>query len=274
MRWGQHSWIPKSRRAQVSKSVRMHHLAALLSKNSQQVKIVYKISAECTIYRPKYNIKMQQSRRYFHISRGRLAYLTPTLIKSKHVLLLISLQFQQCHNARIIVFVFKIVFANRFKYPRMHHLQFYFHFFLQFQIVSKPSQYTIYHPCFHFFHTVPNSKYCHNACFRYTVFIYFSAVLNCFKYHQNACFRYTVFIYFSAVLNGFKYRHNACFRYTFFYLFLCSSKWFQIPSQCMLQIHCFSLFVFEFFVVESLHYFKRELFFLAWQMLQNIKLFH
>jgi len=44
--------LPKSRRAWVTKSIRMHHLALLLSKFSLQVKTLYQIATECTIYPP------------------------------------------------------------------------------------------------------------------------------------------------------------------------------------------------------------------------------
>ena len=52
---------------------------------------------------------------------------------------------------------------------------------------------------------------------------------------HNAPFTVLVFKGFSAVQNRFKYRQDAWFRDIFF----CSSKSFQIPSQRMLQRHCF-----------------------------------
>ena len=95
---------------------------SLLSKFSLQLKYrTNAIATECTIWidcfqnvlcKSKYRIKYQQNalsrliafkivsvskfnkhHPYFHISRGMLAYLIPTLIKSKHVLFF-SLQFQ------------------------------------------------------------------------------------------------------------------------------------------------------------------------------------
>ena len=57
-------------------------------------------------------------------------------------------------------------------------------------------------------------------------------------YHQSACFRDIVFIFslqFQIPSECMLQRH--CF-----YLIICSSKSFQIPSECMLQRHCFHFF--------------------------------
>ena len=132
-----------------------------------------------------------------------------------------------------------------------------FHFFGSSKSFQIPPQETIYHPCFHFF-AVPNRlKYHQNACFRDIVFKRFSSVPNRFQYRQNACFRNIVFKTISSVPNRFKYRHNSCVRgimfsttknlqfqivsnivrmhalEALFSCFPCSSKSFQIPSDCM-----------------------------------------
>jgi len=57
----------------------MHHLDSFLLKLSLRFQ---DIASKCNNQRP-----------YFHISKGRLTFLTPTLIKSKHVLFF-SYQFQ------------------------------------------------------------------------------------------------------------------------------------------------------------------------------------
>ena len=76
------------------------------------------------------------------------------------------------------------------------------------KLFQIPSQWTIYHHCFHIF---CNFKSRHNAQFTILGFI-FSAVLNRFKSRHNACLNYIAFIYFSAVSTRLKYHQNACFR--------------------------------------------------------------
>ena len=97
-------------------------------------------------------------------------------------------------------------------------------------------------------------KYRHRKQFTILVFIFF-AVPNRLKYHQNACFRNIVFKTISSVPNRFKYRHNSLLSLfstttnlhfqivsnrvgmhaleALFSCFSCSSKSFQIPSDCM-----------------------------------------
>ena len=70
------------------------------------------------------------------------------------------------------------------------------------------------------------------------VFIYFSAVPNRFNSRYNACFRNIAFICFSAVPNRFDNLRMHALE-TLFSFFLCSSKWFQISSECMRKRHCF-----------------------------------
>ena len=67
-------------------------------------------------------------------------------------------------------------------------------------------------------------------------------VRNRFKYRHNAQFTDIISSFFSAVPNRFKYRNNAQFTILVFIIFCCS-KSFQIPSQCMLKLHCFHLFL-------------------------------
>ena len=154
---------------QVSKSVRLHHLASFLanlfcagqniaSKMFSAGQKTYQLASECNHHRP-----------YIHISKGRLAYLTPgPLDYIKHVLFF-SLQFQvmtECTRKRPCFHYFFCI-SNT---VRMHHVPF----------------------LFSFFSAVTNRfKYRQNACF----IDIFSAVLKCIKYYQNACFRDIVFIF-------------------------------------------------------------------------------
>ena len=139
----------------------MHHLPSLLSKCSLHVKIFIVLVFK--------NVSVTVISHF----QGRLAYLTPTLIKSKHILF----------------------FSLQFRIVRMHALDTLFSSIsLQFRIVSNTIRmHALETLCSLFFSAVPNRQ---NACFRYIVFIYFSAVPNRFKYHQNACFRDIVFIVF------------------------------------------------------------------------------
>ena len=66
-------------------------------------------------------------------------------------------------------------------------------------------------------------------------FKFFSSFPNGFKYHQNAPF---MVIFFSTVLQSTVRMHALDTLFSFF----CSSKSFQIPSECMLQIYCFHFF--------------------------------
>ena len=101
-------------------------------------------------------------------------------------------------------------------------------FSLQFQI--RP-ECTIYRPCFHFFLSAVQNrfKYRQNAPFTVFVFILLSTVPNRFKYRHNACFRDFVSIYFSTVPNYIRVHALE----TLFSFLLCSSKSFQILSECM-----------------------------------------
>jgi len=111
----------------------------------------------------------------------------------------------------------------------------------QFQIGLNTSECTIYR-LFSFFSAVPNrftSR--HNACFRDIFFLLTFQIDSTIVRRQNTPFTVLVFKLFSAVPNRFKYRHNACSRDIVFFFF-CSSKSFQIPSECMLKRHWFHVF--------------------------------
>jgi len=124
-----------------------------------------------------------------------LAYLTLTLIKSKHVKK-IELQFQIPYS----IPSFFSAFQNRFKLP---------------------SECTIYRPCFKGFSAFSNCFIYHrNASFTFLVLI-FSGVPNRFKYRHNACFRNIISIYFSPYPNRFKYCQNV-WKYKGLYIIIIS----------------------------------------------------
>ena len=104
-------------------------------------------------------------------------------------------------------------------------------------------------PCFHLFLTVPNRfKYRKNACLRY---IYFSEVLNRFKYRHNACVRCTLF---SSISLQFQTFSNTFRAHALKTLFSKCSRQFQIikvPSECMLQRHCFQNLSLQFQIVSN-----------------------
>ena len=141
----------------------MHHFDTLLSKISLQIEISYQIATKCTIqihcfqnviYSSKTSFQIASACNnhcpYFHISRGRLAYLTPNSIMST-IVLFFSLQ---CHNARISVLVFKIVsvFLNVSNTVRMQASKALFSFnYMQFQIVSNTTRVHALQTLFSFF---------------------------------------------------------------------------------------------------------------------------
>ena len=148
----------------------------------------------------------------------------------------------------------------------MHHLPSLFSLFLcsskSFQI---PSQCTIYHPCFQKDSAVPNRlKYHQNACLKDIVFKIFFAVPSRLKYRHSAYFKDIVFIFsqqFQIVSNTVRTHSSVTFFSKGFLQFeivlntvrmhsletlfskkICSSKSFQLPSQCMLYTDIVSTF--------------------------------
>ena len=114
-------------------NVHMHNylpcFSPVICNNNNNNNNKYELGSKCNNHRP-----------YIFLSRWRLAYLTPTLIKSKHVLFF-SLQFQipiQISKSFEILLECTIYRAC-------------FHFFLcRSKMLQIPSQYTIYHLVFIF----------------------------------------------------------------------------------------------------------------------------
>ena len=115
------------------------------------------------------------------------------------------------------------------------------------------AEWTIQSHCFHnytIYHTVPNYKYRHNACFTYIVFSYFSAVPNHFIYRQNACLGDIVFIFLSAVSNRSKRLSDMCFRYRDI-LFSSLSLQFRMVSKTIRMHTLETFFSLQFQIVSN-----------------------
>ena len=122
----------------VSNSGGMHHLSSLLSNYSLRFQ---NIASKCKNHRP-----------YFHIARRGLTYLTPTLIKSKHVLfflIAVSNIASQCARKRYCLENF---LCKSFQVPSECTIyRTCFHcFFCSSKSFQIHPQYTFYRPWFHF----------------------------------------------------------------------------------------------------------------------------
>ena len=135
----------------------MHHLPSLLSKCSLQVKIFIVLVFK--------NVSVTIISHF----QGRLAYLTPTLIKSKH----------------------KLFFSLQFRIVRMHALDTLFSSIsLQFRIVSNTIRmHALETLCSLFFSAVPKCfKYLQDACFRYiSIFLWLYFVVESLHYFKKKC---------------------------------------------------------------------------------------